>query len=283
MVEITEENGQLIIRIGQHEYARYHFGSRTSKPYLYPLRASNGLSLLADSPTDHRHHHGIWVGHGRVDEEDFWQERHNSGKILSTEIEITSGKTEASFTQKCDWVSHAGETLLHDTRTFRFYDMPVEARLFDFEITLTAPKNRTTLLHPTNEAGVPHVRVAESLSPRGGGTLRNAEGKQNERQTYRQRSAWVDCTGKLGRITCGLAMFDHPDNPEHPSFWFTRDYGPFSPNYGFFLSDPIEIAPQYPLRLRYRFFSHTGTAEEAGVAERWEEFVTSLATPKAKQ
>ena len=111
--------------------------------------------------------------------------------------------------------------------------------------------------------------MAEGLSVKTGGTITNAEGKQNERGTYRQRSPWLDCSGTLGRLTCGLAVFDHPENPDFPTPWFTRDYGPFSPNYGFFADEPIVLTPRKPLRLRYRVFTHTGDAEEAGVAAQF--------------
>lgn len=271
MVEILEESGQLVIRIAQNEYARYHFAPNRPKPYLFPLRAPNGLSLLADSPTDHRHHHGIWLGHGRVNDTDFWAERHNTGRIVHREFaSCESGEESGSFTEVCDWQAASGERVLTDTRTFTFYDTPAEARIFDIEIVLSAPDDRTITLNQTNEAGLPHIRVAESLSPKGGGIMVNQEGKRNERQTYRQKSSWVDCSGKLGRIVCGLAIFDHPDNPDYPTYWFTRDYGPLSPNYGFFYADPIEITPEHPLRLRYRFYTHTGDSVEGKVQEAFE-------------
>src|SRR5437763_11145840 len=122
MVEISEDNGQLIITIGGQEYTRYQFGPPRWKPYLFPLRAANGLSLLADSPTDHRHHHGIWVGHGRVDDDDFWLERHTSGKIVPTRVaEIASGKKQAHFTAENDWIAPDGTVRLRDTRTYTYY------------------------------------------------------------------------------------------------------------------------------------------------------------------
>ncbi len=273
MVEIIEEKGQLVVRIGGQEYARYAFGADRWKPYLYPLRAANGLSLLADAPTDHRHHHGIWVGHGRVDDHDFWLERHNSGRIVHKGFEkIVSGGELGSFTELCDWISPKGSVILTDTRTITFHDTPVEARLFDFELILRAPTQNPVTLHPTNEAGMPHTRVAEGLTARSGGVLNNAEGKKNERETYKQRSPWIDCSGKLGRLTCGIAVFDHPANPDFPTPWFTRDYGYFSPNYGFFQEDPIVVAPRRPLRLRYRFYTHSGDVKEARVPEVWEEY-----------
>ncbi len=273
MVETIEENGQLIIRIGGQEYARYQFGSPRWKPYLYPLRAANGLSLLADAPTDHRHHHGLWVGHGRVNDVDCWLERHNSGKIVHREFAaLAGGASSGGFTEICDWVSPQGDVILTDTRAFTFYDAPPEARWFDFELTLSAPGSEPVTLYPTNEAGLPHIRVADGLSVQTGGALTNAEGKTNERGTYKQRSAWLDCSGKLGRQTCGIALLEHPDNPDFPTPWFTRNYGPFSPNYGFFQEDPIVIAPRKPLRLRYRVYTHAGDVTEGGVQAAWETY-----------
>src|SRR5579875_1317708 len=123
MVEIIEEGAQLVIRIGEQEFARYNFGSNLWKPYLYPIRAANGLSLVADAPVDHRHHHGFWVGHGRVNGLDFWQERHNSGRIVHRSFEkVVSGGELGSFTEKCDWISPTGDVVLTDTRTFAFHD-----------------------------------------------------------------------------------------------------------------------------------------------------------------
>jgi hypothetical protein len=280
MVEITEENGQLIISIGRQEYTRYQFGPPRWKPYLYPLRAANGLSLLADAPTDHRHHHGLWVGHGRVDDADFWLERHNSGKIVhKTFEEIVTGKDTGSFTSVNDWTAVSGEVMLKDTRKFTFYESPTDARPFDFEILLEPVGRRTVTLYPSNEAGIPHLRVAEGLTVKTGGTITNADGKTNERGTYKQRSPWLDCSGKLGRLACGIAVFDHPENPDFPTPWFTRDYGPFSPNYGFFQEDPTIIAPKSPLRLRYRIFTHSGDVNDGGVAEAWEEYARSCGRP----
>lgn len=274
MVEILEESSQLVVRIGGQEYARYHYGRNAWKPYLYPLRAANGLSLLADAPTDHRHHHGLWFGHGRVnDEVDCWLERHNSGRILHQAFtDVTTSSEIGGFTETCVWEDNKGRPVLTDTRTFTFHDTPPEARLFDIEIVLSAPERGRAVLHPTNEAGLPHLRAAEGLSVKTGGVLTNAGGKTNERGTYRQRSPWLDCSGRLGRQACGFAVFDHPDNPDSPTPWFTRDYGPFSPNYLFFAGEPVEITPDAPLRLRYRVFSHSGDVNEADVAGVYEAY-----------
>lgn len=278
MVEIIEERAQqLIIRIGGQEYCRYVYGTECWKPYLFPLRASNGLTLIADSPTDHRHHHGFWVGHGRVNDTDCWLERHNSGKIFHRSFEkVASGEETGGFTEKCDWTATDGTVILTDTRTFTFHDTPPESRVFDFELVLRAPSQTPVQLHPTNEAGLPHIRAAEGLTVKTGGTITNASGQINERGTYRQPSPWLDCSGKLGRITCGIALFDHPDNPVYPTPWFTRDYGPISPNYILFQEDPVVVAPRRPLRLRYRVYTHSGDVKEGRVAEMYQQYLETV-------
>lgn len=290
MVEIIEEKGQLVVRIQGREYTRYQYGPPRWNPYLYPLRAANGLSFLADAPTDHRHHHGFWVGHGRVNGLDFWLERHNSGRIVPHDfLYIQSGETQGGFAQQCEWVASTGETILTDIRTFTFYTptassdpndsfYPADAHHFDFDILLRTPDEKPVSLEQTNEAGLPQLRVAEGLTVRSGGTLTNAAGKKNERETYKQRSPWLDCSGILGRLACGVALFDHPANPAYPTPWFTRDYGPFSPNFIFFGEEPFVITPDAPLHLSYRVYTHSGDVQNGRVAEAYERYLEEIRT-----
>lgn len=276
MVEIREESAQLVIRIGGQEYTRYQFGAPHKKPFLYPIRAANGLSLVANEPNDHRHHHGIWIGHGRVNGDDFWLERTTSGRIVHAGFDhLESGGDEGIFTARNEWISAAGVTALTDTRTFTFYEQPSADRVFDLDLTLFAPAGQVVELHPTNEAGLPCIRIAEGITSKKGGKITNSDGGVNERGTYKKRAAWIDCSGRLGRQDCGIAIFDHPENPAFPTNWFTRDYGPIAPNYGFFQEDPIVITPEAPLRLRYRFYTHIGDVESGRVAEAWEAYCVS--------
>jgi len=41
---------------------------------------------------------------------------------------------------------------------------------------------------------------------------------------------WCDYYGSIGGKTVGIAMFDHPSNPRHPTTWHVRDYGLFAAN-----------------------------------------------------
>ena len=45
-----------------------------------------------------------------------------------------------------------------------------------------------------------------------------------------KRSNWVDYSADLDGEKLGVAMFDHPGNPRHPTYWHARDYGLFALN-----------------------------------------------------
>ena len=43
----------------------------------------------------------------------------------------------------------------------------------------------------------------------------NSEGKRN-RECEQQRARWCNVERPFGQETFGIAIFDHPDNPNHP-------------------------------------------------------------------
>jgi hypothetical protein len=87
----------------------------------------------------------------------------------------------------------------------------------------------------------------------------------------------------VGGKTVGIAIFDHPSNPRHPTTWHVRDYGLFAVNpFGIhdFEKKPkgagnLTIPAGKSVTFRYRFYIHSGTTEEAKVAERYEDYSKS--------
>ena len=85
---------------------------------------------------------------------------------------------------------------------------------------------------------------------------------------------WADIVSKTGPDgpVSGAAIFQHSGNPGYPHHgWIFRHYG--------FLGacwphvEPHALEPGESFDLRYRLYIHRGTAEEAGVAERFNEYV----------
>ena len=115
-----------------------------------------------------------------------------------------------------------------------------------------------------------------ALSVKEGGTLVNAEGHSGEKTTAGINSAWCDYYGSRNGIMEGLAIFDSPNNPWHPSKWFTRDYGFFSPTNLNWISDDIVFPSGESIKLEYGVVVHSGTTEEAEISKLFAKWVTNI-------
>jgi hypothetical protein len=91
-----------------------------------------------------------------------------------------------------------------------------------------------------------------------------------------KRSNWVDYTAELDGEKLGVAIFDSPKNPRHPTYWHARDYGLFALNpFGqkSFDSTQPESKWQLPkgqkITFHWRVVIHPG---DASVAELYQEY-----------
>ena len=85
----------------------------------------------------------------------------------------------------------------------------------------------------------------------------------------------------------GIAIFDHPKNPSHPTWWHVRDYGLFAANP--FGKHDFEKLKDHPnagditipaggeLTLRYRIFFHEGDEQSARVAQHYADYAAAAA------
>ena len=101
----------------------------------------------------------------------------------------------------------------------------------------------------------------------------NAQNKIGEKNVWGKRSEWADYSGQINGEPVGVAIFDHPSNPRHPTYWHARAYGLFATNiFGLhdFENDPardgsLSIKPGQPLRFRFRVVIHPGDSTAAGL------------------
>ena len=109
----------------------------------------------------------------------------------------------------------------------------------------------------------------------------NSEGDQNH-DLWGKRARWVDYSGSIDGQSLGVAMFDHPANPRHPTWWHARNYGLVAAN-PFGIHD-FENLPNKPSRgdftikkgetaaFLYRVLLHRGDAKQADVARHYQQF-----------
>jgi hypothetical protein len=278
--------------------------NRTKHTYFYPLIGPGGVNMTRSWPMrndvegeeqDHPHHRSLWFSHGAVNGIDFWGEASKSGKIQHDQfVEVKSGQSEGVLKSTCKWVASDNTVVCTDERTFRVYNRPKGERLFDFEITIKAPANRDVLFGDTKE-GTMAVRLNEQLrvlrgkGKRGTGHIVMSTGLRDDEppakgdtKTWGKRAEWCDYWGQIDGKTVGLAMFDHPSNPVHPTSWHVRDYGLFAANpfgiHDFEKKEPgagnLNIPAGKAVTFKYRFFIHEGDEQKAKVAERYKEYAS---------
>jgi len=297
-VRITQHGIEYIsVEIKDKPFTQFFIGPETNKPYLHPLRSASGKIVTRGYPMedvpgeshDHPHHRGLWFSHGDVNGFDFWGNETRGpkfGRIVLDKIDgVSSGKDSGAINATFDWRDPSGKLLLSEARRMTFYVQP-KTRTIDFDITLTA---REKVTFGDTKEGTFALRVASALEePRSGapaqpvrtGHMVDSLGREGEKQVWGKRADWVDYYGVVDGEALGIAMFDHPSNPRHPTYWHVRSYGLFAANI-FGLHDfendktrngSLTLQAGETLRFRYRVVIHPGDVRSAHIDRLYEEY-----------
>jgi hypothetical protein len=317
-VTIVPGKDAIEFKAGSAVVAKYATAETVAKPYLYPVLAPNGTPLTrgypvekapGDATTDHIHQKSVWFCHGDVIPEgielkvkaanpadkgvDFWSEskdkegkpRHGKIKVVKVGKPEQHAKNHASIETHNEWLTPDGVKIMDEVRVIHFTDTK-EGRLFAFDITLKATVCPITF--GDTKEGSFGIRVNDGLRPSQGtgATVTTAEGKQIAPPTkdnmpiWGYPTAWIDYSGKFDGKEVGIAVFDHPKNPQ--ANWHVRAYGlnaanPFGRDHSGFPSqkgntDLLKIAKGGEMKLKYGVYAHDGDAKAGKVAEAFDAF-----------
>jgi len=289
-VKITEHDDKLTVQINGKLFTEYRFKD-VPRPYFYPVIGPTGegvtrnwpMKEAADEERDHPHQRSLWFTHGDVNGNNFWSEEEGAGRIVHDKfLQITSGPEVGVIRSQNNWVSGSGEIVCTDTRTTKFYNRP-EGRMMDFEITIHASHGRVTM--GDTKEGSMAIRLTPTLRLKGEvgqGHIVNSESVRDG-DTWGKRAAWCDYYGPVKGQIVGVAIFDHPQNPRHPTWWHVRDYGLFAANpFGIhdFENQPagagaLTIEAGQSLTFRYRFYFHKGDEQQGKVAWMYRDYAAT--------
>jgi hypothetical protein len=245
------------------------------RPFFHPVNGPDGVGLTEfgkphDPTASHAHHYSLWVAHASVNGKDFWGEK--GGVIANEQLELAEdGPVFCRLVQRTRWLA-GKDDLLHERRTMTVYATPGDFRLIDIELELS-PAGRQDVTLGKTTFGFLAARVAQSMTVfDGGGEILNARGDRNERGAHLKHAEWIDQSGPIRENAwAGVAMFDHPTNPNHPTVWHCRNDGWAGASFN--ADGPVTLKPdQPPLRLRYRVLLHEGNAVRGAVAARYAEY-----------
>lgn len=306
-VKISKDRAKLRIEINGELFTEYNFEG-APRPYFYPVQAFGGRGLTRNFPMvevegedrDHKHHRGLWYGHRMVNGYSFWEETGKEGTMKHDKfLDIKSGREMGSFKEQNRWLAPDGKEVCRDQRTIRIYNRTAD-RMLDFEITITASNGEVVM--GDDKDGAMAIRVAESMrltqkrqkgekkAKPGDGHIVLSTGIRDA-ETWGKRAAWCDYYGPVDGKVVGVAMFDHPDNPRHPTWWHVRDYGLFAANpFGQHNFEKLEdknagnlvIPAGKSVTFRYRIYWHEGDEKQGKIAEEYQKFVAPTGKRGAK-
>lgn len=292
-VQIQKLEDKLRVEVNGQLLTEYHF-KNVPRPFCYPLNGPGGLPMTRNWPMreapdeerDHPHHRSLWFTHGAVNGHDFWSEAKGFGKIVHDGFaDVRSGKQVGVVKAKNKWIAADGTLVCTDETTLRFHaPSSTDERMIDWEVTIHA-QDKELVFGDTKEGSMA-VRLAETMRLKGKvgkGHIVNSEGVRDG-ATWGKRAAWCDYYGPVQGKTVGIAIFDHPQNPRHPTWWHVRDYGLFAANpFGKHdfekLADKtagdLKVPAGQSITFRWRFYLHAGDNEQAKVAEKYADYVKS--------
>ncbi|MFT5129667.1 MAG: putative membrane-bound dehydrogenase-like protein, partial [Rhodothermales bacterium] len=266
------------VSIGGKLFTEYRYGN-PGKPILYPVIGPHGIPMTRQFPmkkgvageaNDHPHHQSIHYNHP-VNGIDFWHGR-GGAQIRNDAVSADIQGDEARIVARNSWVK-GDEVILTDTTEIRAGETD-GGRYIDYTITLHASERDITFAD--SKEGSMSIRTHPALRLQGKvakGQAINSEGITGK-AIWGKAAKWVDYWGPIDGKPLGIAIFDHPGNPRHPTTWHARDYGlvaanPFGSKYFKVGDGAMTIKKGDTATFSYRFFFHEGAHADAKIAERY--------------
>jgi hypothetical protein len=246
---------------------RYVYGGKP-KPYFHPLCTPAGHVLTNFEPHDHFWHRGLWFTIKFINGENFWEEEPPFGTQVTNVPPTVAHERHGliSIFSSIDWISTDQKTVvIREQRLFTY--RPIDAASYAIDFTF--------ILKPLVSVELDRT-VFTTWGGYGGLTFRGNRNWQESRLLFSDGTTsdrptpkiadWCDLSGKLdGGVnqTGGIAMFDHPENPRHPTPWYGGTGSGHYFNAAFLFNEPMKVAADDKLRFRYRVLVHDGIPDVA--------------------
>lgn len=253
--------------------------------YIHPVLSPSGKQITDDYPVNHKHHHGLWFAWTHTEFEgrtpDFWNMGDGKGFVEFAALDKTwSGPVHAGFISQHRQMDTTEKgvkpkTALLETWNVKLYAVGTNAArpyyLFDMEITDKCAHGPVKL--PKYRYGGIGVRGNWAWNGKDKLNFLNSEGvsdrsKGEEGQTV---GRWAHMGGPVDGSLTGIAVLDHPDNVRAPQPQRIHPTEPFL-NIAPQQAGDVEITPEKPLTLRYRFVVADGAPDKAELDRLWNDY-----------
>jgi hypothetical protein len=265
-----------------------NFDKKQGKPYFHPVCLTDGTELTWHRPPDHPWHYGLWFSWKYINGLNYWEEDPKTGlsqgltEIKSIEVNPRDDYSTQIAMQLSYSPPEGSEVLKEDRRIDVSAPDETGRYRIDWNSRFTAGA-ADVLLDRTPIAG---EKGGQSWGGYAGLSVRIAKNTTNWRlidsearedlQVHGQKARWMDFGGRAaGSEDFSIAIFDHPDNPRHPSPGFVImdpkvPFGYFSP--ALLFNKPYTLPAGKSFSLKYRILIYPGRADKNVLEAEWKSF-----------
>jgi len=253
---------------------QFNFAATLSKPYFHPVGLPGGSDLTWLSPKDHPHHFALFFSWKYLNHVNYWEEPAGvpEGATRWANVRIETRRDYSAMIRlylryrPCDGTVD----VLTEKRTVEisrpgagggyFMDWDMEFTAGGEEVVLDRTPPETA---PDGNARGGYAGLSVRLAREWANPVVTATAPLGALANHRYgfAASAAEFSGVIDGGEAGIAFFDHPLNPRHPSRWYAIVDGsvPF-----WYLNASLLQLESYTLRaheafrLRYRVFVHPG-------------------------
>jgi hypothetical protein len=268
-----------------------NFSKEQDKPFFHPIRIK-GNDLTYKRPADHPWHRGLWFSWKKINNVNYWEEDPKKGysvgrsKIIKVKTDTRKNYSAAIYIDLA-YAPEGKDKLLSEKRTLYISSPDKDGNFtIDWKLHFTAKDSllifdRTPPLKHGGEVwggyGGLGFRGAETLKDHiyttstGWTTKKDHTGEAED-------AYWMDMSAIIDNQTMtegGITIFDHPDNPRHPSPWYvwfkTGHNSFFTP--AILYNGPLQLKPHSSMVLKYRVYVHADKLDTQKTNEMYNHYI----------
>ncbi len=248
-------------------------GTELTRPWPFPK----------DYPkADHVWHRSLWWSWKKINGVNFWEQHQKGTEPLKVDI-TKNDDGSAVITLQISYHEPEKKPVVYETRVVTVSAPDTRGcYLITWDATFR-PAGREKVVFDKNSYGGMALRMAAECCGKSGGgtdpwTFFDSEGQKDSNN---KRARWIGYRGKTRkRKPAAIVMFDHPQNPRHPSYWQTRTQYPYM-NPSLTCREDFVLAAGKTLRLIYGVYVHDGPLDTQQAEKAWQQFARQSRTKAA--
>jgi hypothetical protein len=285
--ECVEAGKQLVLRVGGKDVLRYN-AALVDPPqgiepiyarsgYIHPIWTPSGLAITNDFPTNHKHHHGLWMPWTKAVFEgrpvNFWEQGEGLGTVQCAAVDArVSGPVFCGLRARhrfMDLKAPGGpKAALDESWDVRAYAVD-GGFLADFTSIQICAGASPLILKEYRYGGF-GFRGSGEWEGKDGVEFLTSEGRTRA-DGHGTRARWCLLRGKVGGKPCGVGFFCHPANFRFPQPMRIHPDEPFF-NFTPCQAGDFAIEPERPYISRYRLFIFDGASGAEEMERLWAEY-----------